>query len=190
MKYLFIGAHTDDVEASCGGTMTKLYELGHDVSAIALSFCDKRELLKEYTEASEILGVNFYNMAFKVRLFPQQSQMIADALLQFPKTDFVFTHSVNCRHPDHRTTAEESLRVFNCGIATYIQPWNGADTENYFVELSQQQLDKKIAALSCYKSQSHRPYMNPDFIRSQAIVSGIKCGKKYAEGFKVNRLIQ
>lgn len=189
MKYLFIGAHTDDAELSCGGTMVKLVEQGHDVDCLALSYCDQNELLKEYANASEILGINFYNEGFDVRCFNQQSLFIADALLRFKGYDFVFTHSDNCRHPDHRTVAQESKRIFNCGIATFIQPWNGQHEENYFVELSERQLEKKLHALSCYKSQAHRTYMDSDFIRAQAVYNGLRCGKKFAESYRIHRMI-
>lgn len=188
-KYLFIGAHTDDTELSCGGTMAKLAEAGHDVNCLALSYCDQDELLKEYAQASEILGVNFYNEGFDVRCFNQQSLFIADALLSFKGYDFVFTHSEHCRHPDHRTTAQESKRIFNCNLITYIQPWNGQHEENYFVEITGEHLEKKINALWCYRSQAHRPYMSADFIRAQARVNGVKIGKQFAEGFRVQRLI-
>jgi N-acetylglucosamine malate deacetylase 1 len=190
MNYLFVSAHTDDAELSCGATMAKLKEGGHDVNCLALSYCDKDELLKEYAKASEILGVNYYNEGFDVRCFNQQSLFIADALLAFRNYDFVFTHSANCRHPDHRTVSQESKRIFNCGIATFIQPWNGNQDDNYFVEISERHLERKIQALSCYKSQAHRQYMNADFIRAQAVYNGIKCGKKYAEAFRIERLIQ
>jgi LmbE family N-acetylglucosaminyl deacetylase len=68
-------------------------------------------------------------------------------------------------------------------------PFNGELLPNYFVEISEQHLEKKIQALACYKSQSHRAYMDPEFIRSQAIYNGIKCGKKYAEAFRIEKMI-
>lgn len=188
-KYLFISAHTDDAELSCGGTMAKLAEQGHDVNCLALSYCDDEKLIIEYANASKILRVNYFTEGFDVRCFNQQAIFIADALLRFKNFDHVFTHSEKCRHPDHRTIAEESKRIFNCNMATFIQPWNGQHEENYYIEISEQQLEKKIQALSCYKSQSHRAYMNPDFIRAQARYNGIKCGKLYAEAFRIERLI-
>jgi N-acetylglucosamine malate deacetylase 1 len=189
MKYLFIGAHVDDCELCCGGTMAKLIDQGHAINCLALTYCDQDSILEEYKKASEILGINYCFESFDVRCFDQQSVFIADALLAFKNYDFVFTHSVNCRHPDHRTVAQESIRIFNCSLVTFIQPWNGQQEENYFVEISEEQLEKKIQALACYRSQHHRQYMNENFIRSQAIYNGIKCGKKYAEAFRIEKMI-
>lgn len=190
MKALFIGAHPDDTDLSCGGTMSKLSEEGHKVRSIALSMCDAA-LLDEFPEAAKILGVKESIHNFTVRTIHTQRGQLADCFFERrDKYDFVFTHSLTDRHLDHRTVAEESTRIFNRNVLSYIQPLNGSENANYFVELSEEQLEKKIAALACYKSQAHRKYMDPDFIRAWARYNGIKCGKLYAEGFKVVRLVQ
>lgn len=192
MRYLFIGAHTDDIELSCGGTIAKLIESNknYNVHIYALSYCDDEGILNEYKKSAEVLGVCYhYNNDFDVRCFSHQQAMIADALLDYVNYDLIFTHSDNCRHPDHKTVGEQSKRIYNGNLIMYQQGWNENENPNYFIELSEEHLEKKIAALSCYKSQSHRPYMNPDFIRSQAIYNGIKCGKRYAEAFRIEKLI-
>lgn len=190
MKYLFIGAHPDDTDLSCGGTMAKLSEEGHKVRSIALSMCNAA-LLDEFPSAAKILGVKESIHNFTVRTIHTQRGQLADCFFQRrDRYDFVFTHSLIDRHLDHRTVAEESIRIFNKNLISYMQPLNGNEEPNYFVEISEEQLEKKISAILCYKSQLHRPYMNRDFIRSLAIVNGIKCGKLYAEGFKVVRLVQ
>lgn len=192
MKYLFLSAHTDDVELSCGGTMAKLAEQGHKVQILFLSNCGQLELSDNAYQASLILGVYVWGWNFDVRTFRNDANTIGNEFYKIAQEgghDFIFTHSDKCKHPDHLTVGEESKRVFTTNFITYIHPWNGNENPNYFVELSEEHLGKKIQALSCYKSQSHRSYMNPDFIRSQAIYNGIKCGKKYAEAFRIEKLI-
>lgn len=189
MKYLFIGAHPDDTDLSCGGTMAKLSEEGHKVRSIALSMCDSA-LLDEFPEAAKILAIKESIHNFTVRTIHTQRGQLADYFFERrDKYDFVFTHSLTDRHLDHKTVAEESVRIFNGNVLSYIQPLNGNEYNDYFVELSEEQLEKKIQALACYKSQAHRPYMDPEFIRAWARYNGIKCGKKYAEGFQTQRLI-
>jgi LmbE family N-acetylglucosaminyl deacetylase len=190
MKYLFIGAHTDDVELSCGGTIAKLLEENHDVTHLALSYCRSLDLMREFDEANEVLGIDRYVHAFTCREFVKEQTEIGNLLHGLNTSfDFVFTHSVNDRHSDHKVVAEQSLRVLNYNLITYLGAWNGQQNENHFVEISQQQLDKKIEALACYESQSYRPYMSPEFIRAQAIFNGIKCNKRFAEAFRIERLI-
>lgn len=181
MKVLFIGGHTDEELCFAGAILrlTSLYEI--DYWACHPGFTEH----KEFFESTSILGCN------GDILNQSTLQNLSDFFYRIRNLyDTVFTHSINDRHPLHRMVGEESLRVFNQSLLTYIGPWNGSEDANYFVELTEQQLEKKIQAMACYKSQAHRPYMCPDFIRSWARYNGIKCGKLYAEGFKVVRLVK
>lgn len=185
MKVLFVGAHTDE-ELCFGGA---IQHFNNGCFYVAFSSCGLPELEKEFRQSCDILDVNsvVYNLA--VRKF--NGQAVANFLYDQQKHfDCLFTHSVKDVHPDHRIVAEESLRVWKKSVITYMGAWNGNLDYNYFIELTDQQLEKKIQALACYKSQAHRPYMDPEFIRAQARYNGIKCGKLYAEAFKVERLIQ
>jgi len=185
MKALFIASHCDD-ELCFAGAMQRF----DDPSYVALSSCGNKQLSNECYAAMDILGVTSVEIwKYPVRGFREYATEIA-SLFASHRPEMVITHSIKDRHPDHRTTGEESLRVFNCNLLTYIGPWNGDEQANYFIELTKEQLEKKIEALACYKSQAHRAYMNPEFIRSWARYNGIKCGKLYAEGFKVVRLVQ
>jgi N-acetylglucosamine malate deacetylase 1 len=179
-----------DEELSFAGTMIKLLEK-HEVTYLAISSCGSEDLKNEWDRSCEIMGVTKkLTTSIKVREFDAKKQDIANFMhLIRDDFDFIFTHSEKCRHDDHKTVGEQSKRIFNGNLLTYIQPWNGQHEENYFVELSEEHLQKKIDALACYKSQAHRPYMDPEFIRAQARVNGIKCGKLYAEAFKVHKLI-
>jgi hypothetical protein len=82
--------------------------------------------------------------------------------------------------------AEESLRVFNSSLFTYLAPWNGDFKPNYFVGID---LYRKMEALKAYKSQSERAYMKPEFIHAAALYNGVKSGNSFAESFKIERLI-
>lgn len=184
MKYLFIGAHSDE-EVCFAGTMIKLLNDRHQVDYMVFDYGTSND--KEFVDSCNLIGCCVHLMDDTPRKDPQYiADWIYGLRIQY---DIIFTHSINDRHPLHRIVAEETLRVVNGNLFTYVGPWNANENPNYFIELSEEHLEKKIAALSCYKSQSHRPYMNPDFIRSQAIYNGIKCGKRYAEAFRIEKLI-
>lgn len=184
MKYLFIGAHTDE-EICFAGAIQKYND---NCFYVAFSICGLPELKKEFNKSCGLLDVCSVASTLTVRAFDRQA--IADFLYEQQKDfDCLFTHSISDIHPDHRIVAEESKRVWKKSLFTYLAPWNGNDNPNYYIEISEEHLEKKIKALSCYKSQSHRAYMSPDFIRSQAIYNGIKCGKRYAEAFRIEKLI-
>jgi len=185
MKYLFIGAHADE-ELCFAGTMIKLLDDRHQVDYMVFDYGTSNE--DEFANSCNLIRCCVHLMDETPKTEPQY---IADWIyclrIQY---DAIFTHSTSDRHPLHKTVAEQSLRVINGNLITYGGPWNMNENPNYFVELTEEQLEKKIQALAFYKSQAHRPYMNPDFIRSWARYNGIKCGKKYAEAFRILRKVE
>lgn len=192
MTYLFVVSHVDDAEISCAGLISKLKTRGDHVKVISLSSVyGGVDLLDEFTASMTTLEVEFQAYNIETRRFNANVNHINKLIYDKVKGyDFVITHDPLDRHDDHRILAEQVRRVYNGNLFTFIAPHNGNEDPNYFVELTEEQLEKKIAALACYKSQAHRPYMDPEFIRSWARYNGIKCGKLYAEGFKVVRLVQ
>ena len=56
-----------------------------------------------------------------------------------------------------------------------------------FVKLERRHVDKKIEALSAYKSQHGKEYMAPDFIAALARTRGVQIGCEHAESFEVLR---
>lgn len=192
MKVLFVGAHTDDVELGCGGTIAKFKELGHKVTVLALSTCGLAELEDEFMNSTGSLSVSGIFYRYDVREFPKQRQLILNDLLQFKGFDMVFTHSHNDCHQDHKVVFEECLRAFkNTTILAYELPWNNTMSQlNYFVKIERVHLDAKWEALCRYKTQSHRHYMDYAFIESWAQFMGSKVCGGFAEGFEVIKMIQ
>jgi hypothetical protein len=58
-----------------------------------------------------------------------------------------------------------------------------------FVELEARHLEVRLAHAACFRSQRHRTYMQPDFIRALATVRGVQMNKPAAEAFEVARII-
>lgn len=189
MKYLFIGAHPDDVELCCGGTMTKLIDNGHEVHVLTLShFFYGVDLKGEWLDSMVELRPDGCNICtFDPRLFSSDRQEILDLLLTYSnKFDYIFTHSASDYHQDHRTVGEESIRAFKGhNLITYKGVWNGDEKSNYFVHLKEKHIKAKLSYLECYKSQSNRTYTNSDAIYAMAINAGLKCKTKYAESFEI-----
>lgn len=196
MKYLFLGAHTDDIELCAGGTVAKLIELNNDVHFMAFSSCQSEQIETEWNESLNILRPSQSNLAyFKNRLFSENRQDILDRMIQLRDNieyDYVFTHSTLDGHQDHRVIGQESIRAFkNTNLITYIAPWNQIGSQpidNYFVSLELKHVQKKIESCMAYKSQINRPYMNEDFLWAQARIAGIKCQSEFAEAFQVLKI--
>lgn len=191
-KYLFIGSHPDDIELSCGGTICKLKEQGHEIQIIALSFKYHEVLSNEFEQAAKFLGVEGIIGSYDVRCFSTQAPAIADNILndiECFEPDYVFTHDEADKHDDHWITAREVKRVWSGNLITFLHPWNGNPNPNYFVEITEEQLSLKIELLKIYYSQSGRSYMSGEFIRSQSVFHGAQIGRKFAEAFKIQRLL-
>jgi N-acetylglucosamine malate deacetylase 1 len=204
-KILVLAPHTDDGEFGCGATMSRLLNLGASVTYVAFSSAeesvpegmDKDILKREVRAATIILGLSedgliLYN--FPVRHFPQHRQEILENMVKLNqeiKPDLVLLPSPNDTHQDHATIAAEGFRAFKkTTMLGYEVPWNNLSFNTTgFVKISEGDLEQKILALECYKSQKGRSYANEQFIRSLAITRGTQVGTKYAEVFEVIRLV-
>lgn len=185
-KYLFIGAHVDDLELSCGGTIAKILEQGHNVTCLTLSHIYSGvDLLDEWCASMNILNPSFvWVNNFEVRNFDKDRQAILEYLYQQKGYDYVFTHSPRDFHQDHRVVGEESIRAFkNTNLITYCAPWNQtAFRKNLIIKLKKDHIDLKLKSLSCYKSQVNKRYFKPGYIQSWALSEGIG---DYAESFEI-----
>jgi LmbE family N-acetylglucosaminyl deacetylase len=202
---LVLAPHTDDGEFGCGGTVARFAAHGSRVVYAAFSAAEQSvlphlpaDILRtEVRLATAVLGIAQHDCLvfdFEVRRFPEMRQNILDRLIELErefKPDIVFLPSVNDTHQDHQTIAHEGFRAFKrTTMLGYEVPWNNLDFRtSCFVEMSDRNLDTKIAALAKYESQKHRTYANPEFIRSLASTRGVQIGKRYAETFEVVRWV-
>ncbi|MGA7628240.1 MAG: PIG-L deacetylase family protein, partial [Methanoregula sp.] len=181
-KVLVISPHTDDGELGCGGSIAKFIEEGYEVTYVALSCCEKsippqypKDILsREVKSATKILGItDLVLFSFEVREFPRLRQEILDTLIRLRnkiQPDMVFTPSRNDTHQDHKITVEETMRAFKkCTLLGYEQPWNNITFNTLaFIPLTENYIQKKIDALSCYETQKGKAYLNHEFVRGLA----------------------
>lgn len=203
-RVLVLCAHTDD-EFGCAGTMARLHEGGALMRYVALSRCEEsvppgfgEDCLELECRASvAALGVSAENITigrFRVRRFPEFRQDILEFLVALRKEfrpDVVLLPTSDDTHQDHATLYAEGFRAFKAStVLGYELPQNLIRFENSaFVRLTEQQVNRKVAALAHYKSQEFRPYAAETFIRSLAHVRGVQAGAQYAEAFEVVRVV-
>jgi len=202
-RVLVLAPHTDDGEFGCGGTIARFVEEGKRVVYVALSAAEKAvpaeypsDVLKtEVREATQLLGIapsDLVILDYEVRDFPRQRQDILGTMLRLKNEhdpDLVLLPSSFDMHQDHQTVYREGLRAFkSLSIWGYELPWNNLVFETRcFVGLSEGQLEKKIAAVRCYKSQAFRDYASEEFWRGLATTRGTQIGVPFAETFEVIR---
>ncbi|MEO7922188.1 MAG: PIG-L deacetylase family protein [Chitinophagaceae bacterium] len=204
-KILVLAPHTDDGELGCGGTIAKFCAEGKEVYYAAFCLCSKSlpkslppdTLEQECKKATASLGIEPSRLIlfnYEVRELPASRQKILEELLQLNKKlspDLVLIPAASDIHQDHQAIHLEGMRAFkNTSLAGYELPWNNYSFRtSFFIRLSEKELAKKISALKKYESQSHRNYMQEDFIRSLAKVRGVQCNSEFAEAFEVYKMI-
>lgn len=204
-RVIVLAPHTDDGEFGCGATISKLIESGSEVYYVAFSACEQSVLpqfpkdiliseVKSATKRIDIKSSNLILHNYEVRTFNFRRQEILEDLIQLRsqiKPDLIFMPALGDIHQDHSTIAQEGVRAFKfSNILCYEVPWNNLSfNTTCFSVVSEVHIQKKIEALSEYKSQAHRSYANEEFIRSLARVRGVQVNEKYAEVFDVLRFI-
>jgi LmbE family N-acetylglucosaminyl deacetylase len=199
-RVCFIGAHPDDIELGCGALIAHIASQT-DLRCYTLSDNQKNPLLtnlvKEHYASMETLGVPKEKVVvgqFETRRFPQQRQEILEYMIDINRTfnpDIVFVHTKADVHQDHGTITQESLRAFR-GVTVL-----GFDVirssygffPNFLVQVSETDVQKKLAALACYKTYEAKYYFNPDITRATLIRNGALSERPYAEGFDILRVI-
>jgi N-acetylglucosamine malate deacetylase 1 len=204
-RTLLLAPHTDDGEFGCGGTVARLLEAEAEVFYVAFSTCEesvppgfrKDALAEEVRAATGVLGIPPQNLmvrSYPVRRFPEHRQEILEDLVRLRaqiRPDLVFLPSSQDIHQDHQVIAAEGVRAFKAAtLLGYDIPWNNlAMSYATLVVLEERHLQKKLAALACYKTQAHRAYATEEAIRSLARSRGLLVAQKYAEAFEAVRFV-
>ncbi len=199
-RVLFLGAHPDDIELGCGALVHHIVKKT-DVMCVTLSDNQKNpDLLavkNEHLEAMSVLGMPKEKIVlgpFTTRVFPNSRQEILEYFLKLRKDfqpDLIFTHSRQDVHQDHNTMTDEALRAFR-GITVLgfdvVRSSNGF-FPHFLVEVSEEDVNKKIEALSKYKTYRDRYYFNNELTRSIMVRHGALAERPFAEGFDILRIV-
>ena len=199
-RVLFIGAHPDDIELGCGALIAQIADKT-DVLCVTLSDNQKNP------ELTHLVGEHFASMAelgmprekvlletFETRRFPYARQEILEYLVQKNrafKPDIVFVHSKADVHQDHNTITEEALRAFR---GTTVLGFDVIRSSygffpSFLVEVTEAEVERKIAALAKYSTYKDRYYFNADLTRSTLIRNGAIAERPFAEGFDILRIV-
>lgn len=199
-KTLFLGAHPDDIELGCGALIHHIADRT-DVLCVTLSDNQKNPQLKnivnEHYRSMNILGIPADKIIigpFSTRVFPDARQEILEYFLKL-RTDFqpdlIFTHSGHDMHQDHNTMTEEALRAYR-GITVlgYDVVRSSYDFFPHFlVEVTEEDVNKKIEALAAYETYRDRYYFNSELTRAIMIRHGALAECTFAEGFDILRIV-
>lgn len=195
-RVLAIGAHPDDVEIACGGTLRAHVLAGDAVHVLTLCRGEAggpggiREA--EATRAAQVLGAGLSLSTLpdtRISEGAETISVIEEAIRRVQPT-IVYTHSEHDAHQDHRNvfraTVVAARRVPS--LLCYQSPSSTVDFRpTRFTEISGC-LEAKQQAIDAYASQSAiRPYMTPQLIEATARYWGRYAGYGLCEPFEAIR---
>ena len=198
---LVVGAHPDDVEIGCGGSIARHLESGDKVYVLVLTNGEKgghSTTMQECLDSLNKLGIERSNILFGnfADGYVPDNHNIVDFIERHIRNlniQRVYTNDPNDNHQDHRNCSKAvssaARRVKT--ILLYQEPsTNALFQPHYFIELEGEHLNKKIDALSSYKSQLKKGGFDLEWIKSLARVNGMKCSARYAEAFAINHIFE
>ena len=203
LNILCLGAHSDDIEIGCGGTILTLlekYEIGKIVWVV---FCSNEIRKKEAEESAvkflesveekEVRVMN-YRDGFLPDIWSKVKEEFESLKREF-NPDLIFTHTREDRHQDHRIVSDLTWNTFrNHMILEYEIPKYDGDltTPSLYVEVDRQKAEqKKRMILESFQSQQNKHWLDDELLSSLMRIRGVESVSKsgYAEGFHVRKIV-
>ncbi len=197
LAILCLGAHSDDIEIGCGGTILRLLEENHDVGVHWVVFgsdnaraMEARKSADSFIEKAARKNVVIKN--YRDGYFPYIGAEIKDyfeLLKNEIRPDIIFTHYRNDLHQDHRLICELTWNTFrNHFILEYeIMKYDGdLGNPNFFVHLNEGLCREKVSRILVhFKSQAEKHWFSQESFYSLLRIRGIEsnASDRYAEAF-------
>jgi LmbE family N-acetylglucosaminyl deacetylase len=205
MNVLAIGAHHDDIELGCGGTLARLAREGHRTFGLTLTNSEthydlrsihrtRQQALTEAGRAAETLGFTLLELAgsdvdngeleYSAELMRRLETVIAERQISL-----VFSHWTHDLNTDHAAAARlsivaarhvPSVLMYRSNWYQVTQPFNGT----FFVDISET-AEQKRKSLECYQVEiANRSREWIDSFFDQHRTAAFSIGRKYAEVFE------
>jgi len=196
-RVLALGAHADDIEIGCGGTILRLVAEHREIEVLWVVFAATPERAKEARSSADA----FLEGATKARslirdyrdgFLPYSGAAVKDdfeALKGEFEPDLIFTHYRDDRHQDHRLISELTWNTWRDHlILEYEIPKYDGDfgSPNFFASLPAATLERKIElVLKHFTTQASRSWFTADLFRAAARIRGMESAapEGHAEGF-------
>ncbi|PSM48387.1 PIG-L domain-containing protein [Chroococcidiopsis sp. CCALA 051] len=200
---LCLGAHCDDIEIGCGGTILKLIKKYQNLVFYWVVFSSNSQREKEaYESAKQFLkGTQVKNIAianFRDGFLPFMAievKELFESLKQEFQPDLILTHYRNDLHQDHRLISDLTWNTFrNHLILEYEIPKYDGDLgiPNLFVHLDPIICQHKTQLiLNAFQSQMEKQWFTEETFLSILRIRGIESNapEKYAEAFYCRKVI-
>jgi len=208
MKILAIGAHFDDIELGCSGTLMKHVNDGDEVTMLVVTDAEvfnydgelRRDTVISYKEgeaAAKVIGAKMFcgNLQNKTLAYSWQLIEFLNEWVDRLSVELIYTHWDQDIHQDHSAVGKASL---NAGrhvprILMYRSNWYQATVPfrgTFYVDITSY-FDRKVAALMSYETEYRmRGEGWVEFFKNVCATYGQEIGVKYAECFEAVKYLR
>ncbi len=203
LRVLCLGAHSDDIEIGCGGTLLRWLQERRAVEVQWAVFCAGGERGTEARRSAEHLLAGATESDIALGSFPdahlptqlEAVKAFAGSLAARFRPDVVLTHRLEDRHQDHRTVAEVTWQTWrNHLIFEYEIPKYEGDLgqPNVYVPLDTAVASAKVDhLLTHFGSQRSKDWFTPSTFEALMRLRGIECRAPagVAEAFHARKVV-
>jgi LmbE family N-acetylglucosaminyl deacetylase len=202
-RILCLGAHSDDIEIGCGGTVLRLTEENPKLEFFWVVFGASSVRKHEALQSAQLFLQNAKNFrivvkGFRDSFFPYQGKAIKEFFASIAKRfrpDLILTHYRDDLHQDHRLISDFTWNHFRDHfILEYEIPKYDGDlgSPNFFVALDEATCKKKTQyLLSAFTSQCGKHWFTDDTFRALLRLRGLESNSetRYAEAFYSRKML-
>ncbi len=202
LRILCLGAHSDDIEIGCGGSLLRLLSSYANLEFVWVVFSSTVEREREARTSAELFlkgakQAEIIVKDFRDGFLPFLGSEVKDFIegLKLVSPDIIFTHNRKDAHQDHRLIAELTWNTFrNHLILEYEIPKYDGDLgqPNLFVPLEQDVYQKKIRYITeAFETQRAKRWFEPETFLALMRLRGMECVSPsgYAEAFYCHKLV-
>lgn len=203
LNILCIGAHADDIEIGCGGTILKLLRAHPGSRVVWVVLTARGDRRKEAVKSATAFlrraeSTKLITKSFRESYLPYQGKDVKayfDTLPHVIDPDLIFTHYRHDLHQDHRVVCELTWNTYRRHqILEYEIPKYDGDLgrPNLFVSLSDEIVESKVRLLmEGFATQRSKRWFTEDTFFSLLRIRGVEspAATKYAEAFYVRKLV-
>jgi LmbE family N-acetylglucosaminyl deacetylase len=202
-KILCLGAHADDIEIGCGGTILRLTKEIPRAQFYWMVFSGDQKRAREAVQGGNSFLEGISSKTIKVQdhkesYFPYVGASIKESFEAIKREfspDLVFTHYQKDAHQDHRLLSDLTWNTFRDHlILEYEIPKYDGDlaTPNLYVLLDENLVQKKTKLIfDTFQSQKDKHWFAEETFRSILRIRGVECNSpsRYAEGFYCRKMV-
>src|SRR3954470_8228361 len=202
-KILTLGAHADDIEIGCGGTVLRILDEDPAAEIVWVVFSASGARRGEAMESANMFLADARRKEIVIKefrdgYFPYGGPEIKDFFEELKRKhspDIILTHFREDLHQDHRLISELTWNTFRSHLVLEyeIVKYDGdLGAPNFFVQLPEAVVTRKIAAIErCFRSQKDKSWFSADTFSSIMRLRGVESSSpsKYAEAFYARKLV-